>query len=119
MEKLNLKRLRIFVVILSILIILCVFNHKFFINSIVGFIASVFVYFLSMNAYSKKINDATMEDVSKISLYLTFFSPIKIFGYILLFLSLFILLKLDYFHPIGFIIGTFLMMIGAIFNGFF
>lgn len=110
---------RLLIKFLFIEIVIFIFSlicyKKFFINAQVGLFSSAIIYFLSARVYLKAIN----EDMSKFKLYLIFFSPTKLIGYIIMLINLILLLKFGYFSVFGFVFGIFLMICGVVFNDLF
>lgn len=102
----------------SIIAFILVFlNLKWFLNSQIAFFCTLLIIYTSYKNYKNKIQDEIysgkydnlddkFEKQKKPMFFLTFFAPFKILSYILLILSMFLLVKFEFFHGVAFIIGV-------------
>ena len=107
-----------FVLVFDFIIAVCMgfLGLKWFLNSQIAFFCTLLIIFASYKNYKAKINselhsgkydDPSDDEIKKNpTLFLTFFSPLKILSYILLIVAMFLLVKFEFFHAIGFIIGV-------------
>ncbi|CZE48385.1 hypothetical protein [Campylobacter geochelonis] len=129
----ELKLFKIYALLDCILILVCIMmGRNWLLNSQISFFISIFIAYASFKSYKNRIENEIYsgkyddlgedDEVQKIGAKasaITFFSPLKILGYLFLGGSFYLLAKYAFLNVAAFSIGIALMPLGAIIYGIF
>lgn len=135
------KRIFKFCLVVDVVVIFLFvfFDYKWFISSQISFALSMFIAYTNFRSYDNLVSseirsgkfdniddtdniddeeDSYLPKVSKPRQAMTFFSPLKLFGYVILGVSFYLLVKFDLMNALGFMAGVLPLPLGTMIGAF-